>query len=457
MPGATLSRWTMSYFAVALVFLLAGEVLLAAGFGYPVLAVEAPETLVVVHTIAIGWLGLLFSGALLQFVPVLVAKPLKAPFLALPALVLIVAGLLTLLAGFLGLNGRLAVDPLVLPAGGVLLVGGFAALSASIGATIWSARPIGLPARFVAVGLVAMAVTALLGLCITAGLSGLVEDAHVLNLILDGIGLHAAIGLIGWMTIMAMGVSYRLLSMFLLSPERDRRTTRLIFAVGVIALLLVTIATVLTGIEAPRSLPLYAAAAFSFIGLGLYVYDVVCIFRQRRRKTAELNTLISLAAVAFLLLSAMLFAAFALSGTLIENAGVLVYVLAMGWLTTLGLGQLYKIVPFLTWMECYGPVLGKTAVPRVQDLVNEKRAVWWFGLYIITVGVSALALFVQELPVFMAAGVLQILATVGLMVEFICARRLSCAPPELRLPPGVPRPRLFLPIGDDNDRKLRGT
>ena len=112
---------------------------------------------------------------------------------------------------------------------------------------------------------------------------------------------------------------------------------------------------------------------------------------------------------------------------------LLIWLVAMGWLTCLGLGQLYKIIPFMTWLECYGPVLGKVAVPRVQDLVNEHRAVWWFGLYIVTVGVCALALFVHDLRVFTAGGILQILATLGLIAEFVRARRLSWAPADVRL------------------------
>lgn len=76
MQGTTLSRWTLAYFAAAVIFLLAAETMMTLGFGYPAAALRAPQTLILVHCVTIGWLSLLMCGALFQFVPVLVAGPI---------------------------------------------------------------------------------------------------------------------------------------------------------------------------------------------------------------------------------------------------------------------------------------------------------------------------------------------------------------------------------------------
>jgi len=149
MIGASISRWTMSYFATALAWLFVALALMVAGAGYPATHLASPDTLVLVHVVCIGWLSLAMCGALFQFVPVLVARPLFSEKWALPALGLLTAGLAALLAGFLGLGGRLPAWLWLLPAGAVLLIAGFGLVVVDLGLTAWL-RPAG-PARFVLV------------------------------------------------------------------------------------------------------------------------------------------------------------------------------------------------------------------------------------------------------------------------------------------------------------------
>jgi hypothetical protein len=445
MPGATLSRWTMSYFAAACLMLVLGQGLMVAGYGYPFADVSAPETLALVHIVAIGWLSLLMAGALLQFVPVLVARPIVGGRFAAPALVLLLCGLSALVGGFISLSGAVDLPLVLLPGGGALLLAGFGLFAGILAATLHAARPLPLPARFVATGLFALVGAALVGSAFTAALSGVVESAWIDRLVADGVGLHAALGLGGWLSATAVGVSYRLFSMFLLAPEVERTTSRAAWWGMSLAAGLVVLAAVLVLSGIFGAPVLFAAALLlALAAVGLYGADVVHIYRARKRKQAELNIRASLAALALFVLSLVLLNVPTLrAGDLLP---AVVYLFVFGWLTGLGLAQLYKIVAFLTWLEAYGPLLGRAPVPRVQDLVDEHRAHILFRVYYGAVTVAALALAAGVTGLFRVAVAAQLLATLCLIREFIRARRLAIVPAALRAPAGMVRPHLFLPL-----------
>jgi hypothetical protein len=163
MMGATLSRWTMAYFAAALLSLETAEILMTFGFGFPSAAVIAPDTLALVHLVTVGWLSLAICGALFQFVPVLAAAPRQDEGTSMVVLVLLVTGLIALVCGFLQLGGRIDLKFPLLTTAAVLLGGGFSLVVRSLALTLWKARPLPLPARFVGLGIASVAATVALG------------------------------------------------------------------------------------------------------------------------------------------------------------------------------------------------------------------------------------------------------------------------------------------------------
>ncbi len=446
MVGVTLSRWTMFYFAFALVSLLAAQCLMAAGYGFPGSPIEAPQTLIVVHMVAIGWLSLLMCGALFQFVPVLVAKPIYSNFLPLPTLVCLATGLIALLLGFLQLAGTLASDVSLLPIGATLLGIGFALALWNLGRTLWSAQALGLPARFVVGGLFSLVATAGFGVIFAFVLGGATTEIHFAKLTAAGLPLHVMVGFGGWLTFTAMGVSYRLLAMFMLAPELDRPSTRAALHLGTAALAIVIVAAAATGLGGSPKFMLLTAGALGLAAFVLYGADIVHLYRARKRSKIELNSRMAAFALASLAASVLLIIVLLALGQLQDRVGAVVFLVAFGWLSGLGLAQLYKIVAFLTWLECYGPVLGKTLTPRVQDLVVETRAFKWFLLYFLAVWAGTIALLADYAPAFQGATATMLAATIGIVTQIVRARRLADVKTAVRLPEGTCRPRLLLSL-----------
>lgn len=443
MHGASISRWTMAYFAAAIAFLLAGTASMAFGFGLVTTSTGAPGTLAVVHMITVGWLGLLFCGALLQIVPVLAATQLKLPWLAVPALLSLILGLLALITGLLALGGHVEIDPRIASLGGVLLGLGFGLVALSVAVTILSKRAFGISGVLVLVGIVSLVLTVASGNGFAGLLSGVLTNDNLSSQLTALVPLHAASGLLGWMTLTALGVSYRLFAMFMLAPEdRNSSKTVVFLAVSAIVLLLTGFVVSTLGMNGQQVI-LFAAFCLAALLAVLYLRDVWRMFVTRRRKALELNSLAGLIALGFLFAGFLMLAVAQSASTDLPAGPAAFYLLGMGWLSGLGLAQLYKIVPFLTWLETYGPVMGRSAVPRVQDLVNEGKAIRWFAIFFASVGVGTCAILAgSDLLMQLAAGC-QFVSVLALAIEFLRARTLAYVPDPLQLPSGALRPHLI--------------
>jgi len=379
-------------------------------------------------------------GALFQFVPVLVARALHDSWLPLPTLGCLAAGLIALVLGFLKVGGEIDIAFPYFPVAAVLLSLGFALVLWNLGCTLWAARPLPLPARFVVVGLFSAAATVALGVVFALVLDG-AGNALLLVTASQGLPIHIIAGLGGWLTATAVGVSYRLLAMFMLAPDLDGPTARGALYSGATALA-VAIVGGLAAIFAGANLAavLIAAGLFGLVAVVLYGRDVLFLHSERKRRKIELNSRMAGLALSSLAIATLLIIALLAAGQLEHHAAAVIFMIAFGWLSGLALSKLYKIVPFMTWLECYGPVIGKAPTPRVQDLVVENRAIKWFVLYYFAVWVATAALLLETPIAFRAAAAVMLVATVGVVTQLVKSRMLAdvkvtpCAPSDIQRP-----------------------
>ena len=449
MPAVSdrLSRWTLLIFACALVNFLLGQALIVAGVTWPEVAFTAGSTLAAVHLITLGWLTLLMFGALFQFVPVITTKPLLNQWLSLAVLILVEFGLTGMTVGFLALNRGASGLARCLPFGGILVLAGVLLAMGNIVTPLLCSRPLALPGRFVLAGLAFLLATVLLGFTFALALSVPAFTPLAAPLLASGVGYHVLAGLGGWFTLTAMGVSYKLLPMFMLAPEERGWWGECVLQFGISGFGLSVIAGLLS-VWRPQAVLLNAVQHLGWLAIAVavmaYLIDVLRLYRTRKRARIELHN--RAACGAFLSLAAALVIAVVLvaSHRLAAYAPALVLLVLFGWLSGLGLTQLYKIVPFLTWITRYGHQLGRDAVPRVQDLVDEARTSPWFVIYFLGVALATLGAFINVAYVCRTGAAVSAGATLGLGFEYWRAWRGHYAG---RTRPATPIPPPYLSRG----------
>lgn len=416
------SRWTPAIFACALVNFGLAQVLIATGAAWPAAAELDGATLAAVHLLTVGWLTLLMFGALFQFVPVLTGGTLGDQRLSLATLLLVEFGLGGMVAGFMLLGMPMA---LLLPSGGGLVILGVLAGSVNIAVPFVRQGRRPLSARFIVAGVALLLLTIVLGLTFALALAIPALAWALGPIIASGVEYHVIAGIGGWFMLTAIGVSYELLPMFMLAPHDRGAWGRSVFWTACTGLGVVLAA----GLAAP-ALPSPAIVAAEQAGRAvialaiiLYLIDVVRMYHDRRRRLIELHN--RAAVGAFVSLGVAL--AIAIAATILNELGrtapALVFLLVFGWLSGLGLSQLYKIIPFLSWLSQFGRRLGSGPTPRVQDLVNEQAATRMFIVYYGAVAIAVTAALFDIPLLVRAAMLLTLAATISLGREYWRARQ----------------------------------
>ncbi|EQD67062.1 conserved hypothetical protein, membrane, partial [mine drainage metagenome] len=145
--------------------------------------------------------------------------------------------------------------------------------------------------------------------------------------------------------------------MFMLAPEECGFAGDSVHILGTAGVLPWSLGAGLAQVWVPAK-PLALAEATGYLAIAIavtiYLWDIVRIYRTRKRAVIEAHNRAAMAAFGLLGLGVALAIGFLAAGRLAAGAPVIVFLIVFGWLGGLGLTQLYKIVPFLTWLGRYG-------------------------------------------------------------------------------------------------------
>jgi hypothetical protein len=224
---------------------------------------------------------------------------------------------------------------------------------------------------------------------------------------------HAVMGLVGFFVLMIFGVGTTLIPMFLISHRLNEKLLNKSFY---------QLNTGIAGLVLTKYLypVLYLEILFWALIVGGIVYYFLYIndsYKKRMKKTLDVGMKYTMLSLVFFVLPVLL----GLIIILTQNQMVkyveiitLLFGLSMvfGFFTTIALGQTYKTLPFIIWLEKYQDLVGKYHTPLPRELYSEKIAGVQFYLYMSFLILTLFALILQNHILMLVATVLFLIVSV---------------------------------------------
>jgi hypothetical protein len=265
---------------------------------------------------------------------------------------------------------------------GIALVSiGIVIVAGNIGSSLFRAKRRDVTWAAVATALAFLVSTLALGVVLLHNLhTGFLADAR-----LRVLAIHLHIALAGWALVMMVGVSHRLLPMFLLAHGADTRWTRralLLITAGLLALV--------AGLAMQVSPLAWVGTALLDGGIACFVWQAFSFYRVRVRRKIDIGMRFAAVALGCLTVAAVLGPALLERGPAQpRRATASSGVALLGGIVLYIIGFFYKIVPLLAWTVRYRDRMGNGTAPTVADTFSARVA--QVQLVVMTLGVAVLA------------------------------------------------------------------
>jgi hypothetical protein len=363
---------------VSQVLLLANGQMMAGG------SFRIPAIWSAAHLLVLGWALMVAMGSMYQLVPVAFLTKIWNEKFGFVQFFVTAIGITTFAAA-LYWSPQSTVIPGVLTLLGILmfLFQMAMTLRRQAGPTILTA--------FVGTALFFLLITIFLGIsliyCLKTGVGAEYYQAMFKS--------HLLMGLAGWFTLLIFGFSYKMVPMFSLSHGFPMVQARYVYGVYVSGLVITVISFFVN-----QSLLLKLGFLLLLGGFSIFSWHFSIIIKKRLKKRLDKPFSFALAAIGFGNL--IYLAAFVLSWSSQFSSfiGPLIYAYIMMWIILSIVGYLYKIVPFLWWTYKYSKEIGKTKVPSLKEMMNEKLITPVLSLYIAGVVIVFAALIGKSVMLF---------------------------------------------------------
>jgi hypothetical protein len=352
---------------LSVMIILADTNLLEAYFNNKIIAIT--------HMAVLGWASMIVFGALYQLIPVVFETSLYSEKLAKFTFCMFGSGILFLTYSFwIGAFSSLLIYASLVTFIALLLFIFNVVLSYK------NSKKKNISSKFVITAIFWLAATEFVGTLIAFNFKfNFLTEIH-----LHYLKIHAAIGFIGWFLLLIIGVGSTLIPMFLVSHQLNENKLKKAYVLinaGLLGLSLNWFFIHYTVIN-----PLFWLAIA--VGVLFFFSFILDAYKKRIRKKLDIgmkHTMVSILSVFLpIIISLIVMTGFGIDEIILLRVTTLYgFTIIFGFITTLILGQTYKTLPFVIWLEKYKGLVGKTKTLLPRELYSEDIAKGQFYLYLV--------------------------------------------------------------------------